>query len=538
MIKQEFPFVCQALFLDYQAICQNQRGRTPDKVSGLRYPKRLHNPRPRLFTSIALISVELIVTMNPFWNYCLEKLGETLPAQQFSTWIRPLQLAADRDNVTTELTIAAPNRFILKWVRDNYLNTFQELAERFYGEPVTVNFSIGAAQAATDAVPTRSTAPQNPAPTVSNLSTVPPATPAMTAPLTEPAVVSSVGRKANGQGTRLMPHFTFDELVVGKANELARAACMNVAESPGGAYNPLFIYGGAGLGKTHLIHAIGNAVLARDPTKVVRYVHAEDYYSDVVRAYQQKAFDSFKRSYRSIDLLLLDDVQFLKGKDRSQEEFFYLFNALVEARKQIVITCDTYPKAIEGLEDRLITRLDWGLTVQIEPPETEMRVAILKKKAESEGKVLADEVAFFIAKHLRSNVRELEGALTRVLAFAQFHGREITLETAKEALKDIVGAYNRQITVENIQKMVADYYKLKVGDLYSKKRSRMIARPRQVAMWLCKEVTPHSYQMIGESFGGRDHTTVLHAVRTIEDLRTKDQQINHDIHVLLQVLKG
>ncbi|MFM7123619.1 MAG: chromosomal replication initiator protein DnaA, partial [Fluviibacter sp.] len=321
-------------------------------------------------------------------------------------------------------------------------------------------------------------------------------------------------------------------------NELARAACMKVSEAPGGAYNPLFIYGGAGLGKTHLIHAIGNAVLAADPTKVVRYVHAEDYYSDVVRAYQQKAFDSFKRTYRSIDLLLLDDVQFLKGKDRSQEEFFYLFNALVEARKQIVITCDTYPKAIEGLEDRLITRLDWGLTVQIEPPETEMRVAILKKKAETEGKVLADEVAFFIAKHLRSNVRELEGALTRVLAFAQFHGREITLETAKEALKDIVGAYNRQITVENIQKMVADYYKLKVGDLYSKKRSRMIARPRQVAMWLCKEVTPHSYQMIGESFGGRDHTTVLHAVRTIEDMRTKDQQINHDIHVLLQVLKG
>ena len=483
--------------------------------------------------------------MNPLWNYCLEQLAAELPAQQFSTWIRPLQLIADK-NAASEVMIGVPNRFILKWVRDNYLSRFQGLAEEFYKEPVTVVLSIGAASAAADA-PTRSAPPVNPAAisqqhlsaTQKNSDTRS-ATVFKTADIRESATQTSPRNQGslNGQGTRLMPHFTFDSLVVGKANELARAACLNVSQSPGGAYNPLFIYGGAGLGKTHLIHAIGNAVLANDPTKVVRYVHAEDYYSDVVRAYQQKAFDSFKRNYRSLDLLLLDDVQFLKGKDRSQEEFFYLFNALVEAKKQIVITCDTYPKAIEGLEDRLITRLDWGLTVQIEPPETEMRVAILKKKAESEGKPIADEVAFFIAKHLRSNVRELEGALTRVLAFAQFHGREITLETAKEALKDIVGAYNRQITVENIQKMVADYYKLKVADLYSKKRSRIIARPRQIAMWLCKEVTPHSYQMIGESFGGRDHTTVLHAVRTIEDLRSKDQQINHDIHVLLQVLKG
>ena len=472
--------------------------------------------------------------MNPFWNFCIEQLGAELPAQQFSTWIRPLQLVEGK-NDRGEVAIAAPNRFILKWVRDNYLGIFQRLAEEFYKEPVSVILSVGAAVTAAD-LPKRS------APPVETQIAAKPAPTFKTEDVRESAAVQTAARKTagslNGQGTRLMPHFTFDSLVVGKANELARAACLNVAQSPGGAYNPLFIYGGAGLGKTHLIHAIGNAVLAADPTKVVRYVHAEDYYSDVVRAYQQKAFDSFKRNYRSLDLLLLDDVQFLKGKDRSQEEFFYLFNALVEARKQIVITCDTYPKAIEGLEDRLITRLDWGLTVQIEPPETEMRVAIIKKKAESEGKPVADEVAFFIAKHLRSNVRELEGALTRVLAFAQFHGREITLETAKEALKDIVGAYNRQITVENIQKMVADYYKLKVADLYSKKRSRVIARPRQIAMWLCKEVTPHSYQMIGESFGGRDHTTVLHAVRTVEDLRNKDQQINHDIHVLLQVLKG
>ena len=477
--------------------------------------------------------------MNPFWNFCLDQLSAEIPAQQFSTWIRPLQLSADK-NANGEITIVAPNRFILKWVRDNYLSSFQRLAEDFYKEPVTVVLSVGTTSASA-ALPTRSAPPvSNTATSSGNTHQTP--SPALKTEDVRGFAAQTSARKGNGslngQGTRLMPHFTFDSLVVGKANELARAACLNVAQSPGGAYNPLFIYGGAGLGKTHLIHAIGNAVLAADPTKVIRYVHAEDYYSDVVRAYQQKAFDSFKRNYRSLDLLLLDDVQFLKGKDRSQEEFFYLFNALVEARKQIVITCDTYPKAIEGLEDRLITRLDWGLTVQIEPPETEMRVAILKKKAESEGKPIADEVAFFIAKHLRSNVRELEGALTRVLAFSQFHGREINLETAKEALKDIVGAYNRQITVENIQKMVADYYKLKVADLYSKKRSRMIARPRQIAMWLCKEVTPHSYQMIGESFGGRDHTTVLHAVRTVEDLRSKDQQINHDIHVLLQVLKG
>lgn len=476
--------------------------------------------------------------MNPFWTYCLEQLQAQLPPQQFNTWIRPLQLMAEK-NDAGEVSIAAPNRFVLKWVRDNYLANFQQLAEHFYDGPVTVLLITAAATPQNQTSTTSANSVSTPYPsTPVHQSTQPVARQSNQSTDYKGQVTKPANTALNGQGTRLMPHFSFDSLVVGKANELARAACMNVAQTPGGAYNPLFIYGGAGLGKTHLVHAIGNAVLTNDPTKIVRYVHAEDYYSDVVRAYQQKAFDSFKRHYRSLDLLLLDDVQFLKGKDRSQEEFFYLFNALVEARKQIVITCDTYPKAIEGLEDRLITRLDWGLTVQIEPPETEMRVAILKKKAEAEGKLLSDDVAFFIAKHLRSNVRELEGALTRVLAFAQFHGRDITLETAKEALKDIVGAYNRQITVENIQKMVADYYKLKVAELYSKKRNRAIARPRQIAMWLCKEVTPHSYQMIGESFGGRDHTTVLHAVRTVEGLRSKDQQINHDLHVLLQVLKG
>jgi chromosomal replication initiator protein len=284
----------------------------------------------------------------------------------------------------------------------------------------------------------------------------------------------------------------------------------------------LFIYGGAGLGKTHLVHAIGNQILEHCPEKVVRYVHAEDYYSDVVRAYQQKSFDVFKRYYRSLDVLLLDDVQFFNGKNRTQEEFFYVFNALSETRKkQIVISCDTYPKNISGLEDRLVTRFDWGLTVQIEPPETEMRVAILKKKAEVEGVALDDEVAFYIAKHLRSNVRELEGALKKVLAYSAFPRSADRLDLAKEALKDVIGSVNRQITVENIQKTVAEYFKIKVADLFSKKRTRVIVRPRQIAMWLAKNLTTQSYPSIGGAFGGRDHTTVLHAVRTIDDLRTR-----------------
>ncbi|MRR51155.1 MAG: chromosomal replication initiator protein DnaA, partial [Rhodocyclaceae bacterium] len=338
--------------------------------------------------------------------------------------------------------------------------------------------------------------------------------------------------------SRLNPTFTFDTLVTGRANDLARAAAQQVAMNPGTSYNPLFVYGGVGLGKTHLIHAIGNAVLASDPTLEIRYLHAEDFVSDVVRAYQNKTYDAFKRYYRSLDLLLIDDIQFFNGKSSTQEQFFYAFNALVEAKKQIIITCDTYPKDIQGLEERLISRFDWGLTVQIEPPELEMRVAILKKKAESTRINVSDEVAFLIAKHLRSNVRELEGALNRVLAYARFHGRDISIEVAKEALKDIIGATNRQITLELIQKTVADYFKIKVADMYSQKRTRAIARPRQVAMLLARELTSHSLPEIGEAFGGRDHTTVLHACRTIADLRTKDAKLNNDIHVLEQTIKG
>jgi chromosomal replication initiator protein len=459
--------------------------------------------------------------MSSFWNSCLSQFEQELPQQQFNTWIRPLRLEGE-DRVAEGLRLIAPNGFILKWVKERYLTRIEELSRVYFNAPIEIALVLAERKASTHPirVETRS--------------------PAVSQAIAEAPVVNSIAPRGSNpyEKTRLISSFTFDNLVVGKANDLARAAAMQVSLNPGGAYNPLFIYGGAGLGKTHLIHAIGNAILDQHPQKVVRYVHAEDYYSDVVRAYQQKSFDVFKRYYRSLDVLLVDDVQFFNGKNRTQEEFFYVFNALIEARKQIVISCDTYPKDINGLEDRLITRFDWGLTVQIEPPETEMRVAILKKKAEVEGVALDDEVAFVIAKHLRSNVRELEGALKKVLAYSSFHGREIALDLVKEALKDIIGAVNRQITVENIQKTVADYYKIKVADLFSPKRTRAIARPRQVAMWLAKDLTAHSYPMIGDAFGGRDHTTVLHAVRKIDSLRIKDNELNHDLHVLLQVLKG
>lgn len=464
--------------------------------------------------------------MAGFWESCLQRFEQELPAQQFNTWIKPLRLEGEESALDDGLRLIAPNSFILKWVRDRYLSRIEDYSRSFFTGPVSIALVIGNAKAG----PIRAEAPSNgatteEAPTASAKS-------AKAAPAAEKRV-----KGGNYEKSRLFSSFTFDNLVVGKANDLARAAAVQVGGNPGGAYNPLFIYGGAGLGKTHLIHAIGNRIIADNPDKIVRYVHAEDYYSDVVRAYQQKSFDSFKRMYRSLDVLLLDDVQFFNGKNRSQEEFFFLFNALIEARKQIIITCDTYPKDINGLDDRLVTRFDWGLTVQIEPPELEMRVAILKKKAEVEGMQLDDEVAFFIAKHLRSNVRELEGALKKVLAYSSFHGRVIALDLAKEALKDVIGAV-RNVGMDNIQKTVADYYKIKVADLFSKKRTRAIARPRQVAMWLSREVTSHSFPEIGDAFGGRDHTTVIHAVKTIDSLRAKESELNHDLHVLLQVLKG
>jgi chromosomal replication initiator protein len=460
--------------------------------------------------------------MSSFWSSCLSQFEHELPPQQFNTWIRPLRLEGE-DDVRHGLRLLAPNGFILKWVKERYLARIEVLGSEFFSVPVSISLSLGERVPAT-------LADDNPV-AAGNTKGTPTSLARKTATVDKD--------RSDYEKTRLIPTFTFDNLVVGRANDLARAAARQVAISPGEAtYNPLFIYGSAGLGKTHLIHAIGNQILEHDPEKVVRYVHAEDYYSDVVRAYQQKSFDVFKRYYRSLDVLLLDDVHFFNGKNRTQEEFFYVFNALSEARKQIVISSDTYPKNISGLEDRLITRFDWGLTVQIEPPETEMRVAILKKKAEVEGVLLDDEVAFFVAKHLRSNVRELEGALKKVLAYSAFHGQQIALDLAKEALKDVIGSVNRQITVENIQKTVAEYYKMKVAELFSRKRTRVIVRPRQIAMWLAKNLTTMSYPAIGDAFGGRDHTTVLHAVRTIDDLRSKDNELNHDVHVLQQVLKG
>ncbi len=461
--------------------------------------------------------------MNAFWSSCLQQLEQELPPQQFNTWIKALRLE-DGNESNPGLKLVAPNRFVLQWVRERYLRRFEDLAKQFFTEPVQISINLpeNSDMERLDAFP----------PIVASAHIAPEATAAPVAALSRP------GPDAAYEKTRLNPTFTFDTLVTGRANDLARAAAYQVALNPGTSYNPLFVYGGVGLGKTHLIHALGNEVYRQNPDKVIRYVHAEDYYADVVRAYQQKSFDVFKRYYRSLDLLLIDDIQFFNNKNRTQEEFFYAFNALIEAKKQIVITCDTYPKDITGLEDRLISRFDWGLTVAIEPPELEMRVAILKKKAEAERIEVNEDVAFLIAKHLRSNVRELEGALKKVLAFARFHGREINLEVAKEALKDLLGAHNRQITFESIQKTVAEYYKIKVSDMHSKKRTRIVARPRQVAMWLAKELTPASLPAIGEAFGGRDHTTVLHACRTISDLRLKDTLINHDLLVLTQVLKG
>lgn len=485
------------------------------------------------------------------WPFCLSRLEQELPQQQYNTWIKTLRAEAGEDGT---FRLIAPNRFVLQWVRERYLSRIHELGETFTGGPLQIELQLPPVSA------TRASRPATTAPAAA-------ATPAHTAPSapdaaeppttvetaaqpraarapavvtrreSEPAAAAS-GLELAYEKTRLNPDFTFDTLVTGRANDLARAAAMQVAQNPGTSYNPLFVYGGVGLGKTHLVHAIGNAVFKHNPRAVVRYVHVEDYYADVVRAYQQKSFDAFKRYYRSLDMLIIDDIQFFNNKNRTQEEFFHAFNALTEARKQIVITCDTYPKDIQGLEDRLISRFDWGLTVQIEPPELEMRVAILKKKAEALRVLVDDDVAFLIAKNLRSNVRELEGALNKVVAYARFHGRQIGLEVAKEALKDLLHAHNRQLSIEHIQKTVADYYKIKVADMHSKKRTRVIARPRQVAMWLAKELTPMSLPAIGEAFGGRDHTTVLHACRTITELRLGDHQLNHDVHVLTQVLRG
>lgn len=486
--------------------------------------------------------------MKEFWQTCVSRLEQELPPQQISAWIRPLVPLA-YDETQAVLRVAAPNRFKLDWVRKNFSHQIEALAAEWFKRPVQVLFELPSHGAA-PRMPVAPVRAQQPA-QQPHLSAAPPAgaappvtvtvTTAPSAPATTAAAQAVNADAANivYERSRLNTDLTFENFVTGKANQLARAAALQVAENPGTSYNPLFLYGGVGLGKTHLIHAIGNAMVAAGTGVRVRYVHADQYVSDVVKAYQRKAFDDFKRYYHSLDLLLIDDIQFFSGKNRTQEEFFYAFEAMVAQRKQIIITSDTYPKELSGIDSRLISRFDSGLTVAIEPPELEMRVAILLRKAESEGVPMPEEVAFFIAKHLRSNVRELEGALRKVLAYARFHGRDVlTVDVCKEALKDLLSVSNGQITVENIQKTVADFYKIKVADMYSKRRPANIALPRQVAMYLAKELTQKSLPEIGDLFGGRDHTTVLHAVRKISDARAKQAELNHTLHVLEQTLKG
>ena len=444
--------------------------------------------------------------MQNLWDACLRRLEQELPSQQFNTWIRPL--APEAGAASDTLVLTAPNRFVLELVRERFAARIERLAAEASGRELGVRLVL--------------------AHNADNPARLPQAA----------AQRRAVEPPSPLDRARLNRAFTFESFVTGKANQLARAAAVQVAQNPGISYNPLFIYGGVGLGKTHLLQAMGNHLAEERPQARIRYSHAEQYVTDVVRAYQQKSFDEFKRYYHSLDLLLIDDIQFFSNKGRTQEEFFYAFNALVEAHKQIVITCDTYPKEIAGMEERLISRFGWGLTVAIEPPELEMRVAIVLKKAEAEAITVSEDIAFFIAKHIRSNVRELEGALKKVLAFARFTGRELSLDLAKEALRDILNVASRQVSVDGIQKTVAEYFKIKVADMHSKKRSRNVARPRQVAMALAKDLTQMSLPEIGEAFGNRDHTTVLHACRTIASLRKQDNSLNRDYLVLEQVLKG
>lgn len=473
--------------------------------------------------------------MDNFWQACSAKLEQELTPQQYSAWIKPL---APIDYEDGRLRIAAPNRFKLDWVKTQFASRITSIASEYWEAPIEVQFILDPRAGDAKRAASAASAPVPAGNGNSNSSgnggiSYPQSMPERMA---DQPITNTVTPRQDL--SRINSVLTFDNLVTGKANQLARAAATQVANNPGVSYNPLFLYGGVGLGKTHLIHAIGNQVLVDNPSAKIRYIHAEQYVRDVVTAYQRKGFDDFKRYYHSLDLLLIDDIQFFGGKSRTQEEFFYAFEALIAAKKQIIITSDTYPKEITGMDDRLISRFDSGLTVAIEPPELEMRVAILMKKATLEGVMLSDDVAFFVAKHLRSNVRELEGALRKILAYSRFHGKDITIDVVKDALKDLLSVQNRQISVENIQKTVADFFNIKVADMYSKKRPANIARPRQIAMYLAKELTQKSLPEIGDLFGGRDHTTVLHAVRKISADRAKNPECNHELHVLEQTLKG
>jgi len=447
------------------------------------------------------------------WNRCLRVLESELPLQQFNTWVRPLQ-AIERDG---ELKLLAPNRYVIEWLGENSLPRIRELV---------LEFADGAAPDLVLDVGTRAGLVSSGAVSVSAGDAL-----AQAAARSRRLAPSVLGGRINAD-------FTFGSFVEGKSNQLAKAAAIQVAGNPGKAYNPLFIYGGVGLGKTHLMHAVANRIKEQNSDARIAYVHSERFVGDMVKALQHNTINDFKSAYRSLDALMIDDIQFFAGKERSQEEFFHTFNALLESQQQVILTCDRYPKEVDGLEERLKSRFGWGLTVAIEPPELETCVAILMSKAAMSKVDLPEEVAFFVAKRIRSNVRELEGALRRVVATSHFTGRPITLEFAKEALRDLLALQERLVTVENIQKTVAEYYKIRIADLLSKRRSRSIARPRQVAMALAKELTNHSLPEIGDAFGGRDHTTVLHACKRVKELRDSERRIGEDYMNLLRTLAG
>jgi chromosomal replication initiator protein len=448
---------------------------------------------------------------NILWDSCLISFEKSLSPQQFKAWIKPLRLLRENDAII----LTAPNSFTLKLVQERFFSEISRQAALLYSDIPSFEFRV---QDVEDVFKN-----DIPAPSV--------------LPTNKSELKPKIETSFRGYG-KLNSSLTFDNFVIGKANQLAFAAATQVSELPGVSYNPLFIYGGVGLGKTHLAQAIGNQIKLSKPNAKICYMHAERYVADVVRAYQSNKFEEFKQYYHSLDILLIDDIQFFAGKNKTQEEFFYAFNNLIDSHKQVILTSDTFPKEITGLETRLVSRFGWGLTICIEPPELEMRVAILLKKAQLGGYNLDDSVAFFIAKHVNSNVRELEGALKRVEAYAKFHKREISVETAKESLKDILVAQSRQISIENIQKTVAEFYRLKTSELLSKKRTRNIARPRQIAMTLARELTSMSLPEIGSSFGGRDHSTVIHACKTIEELKRSDSNITNDYKTILQTLKG
>jgi chromosomal replication initiator protein len=449
------------------------------------------------------------------WQTCVEQLAQELPEQQFNTWIKPLVAKVSDD--FSSVTLFVVNRFKLDWIRAQYSTKISALLEKIYGQPIRLELAL------------------TPRESVDRLRFDRPSAPSFSS---DEATDLVPERVPEGAKNRINTALTFDNLVEGSANRMARAAAVHVASSPGLLYNPLFIYGGVGLGKTHLMHAVGNKLLSDRPYAKVLYIHAEQFVSDVVKAYQRKTFDEFKDRYHSLDLLLIDDVQFFANKDRTQEEFFNAFEALLAKKSHIVMTSDTYPKGLPDIHERLVSRFDSGLTVAIEPPELEMRVAILINKALAEGTVMPEEVAFFVAKNVRSNVRELEGALRKILAYSRFNLKEISIQLARDALRDLLSIQNRQISVENIQKTVADYYKIKVADMYSKKRPASIARPRQIAMYLAKELTQKSLPEIGELFGGRDHTTVLHAVRKISAERQQLTELNQQLHCWSKPLRA